>query len=162
MTKAGLELREGRVEDIDAVLAMERETAEAPHWTRKEYGVIFSSRDGDGSLHRCLMVAATGAQLLGFSVAGVIRADATECWGEVENMAVIHSARRMGIGRALCAALLDWCRQQGATRVHLEVRSGTVGAIALYRSLGFEIKGRRRAYYAHPEDDALLFELDLQ
>ncbi len=69
--------------------------------------------------------------------------------------------RRSGIGRALCAAVLDWCRLQAATEIVLEVRAASAGAIALYSSLGFAEIGSRPRYYHDPEDDALLMRLPL-
>jgi ribosomal-protein-alanine N-acetyltransferase len=44
----------------------------------------------------------------------------------------------------------------------LEVRAGSLGAIALYRQLGFSEVGRRPAYYRNPEDDAVLMQASLR
>jgi ribosomal-protein-alanine N-acetyltransferase len=41
------------------------------------------------------------------------------------------------------------------------VREGNVGAIALYRQLGFEVEGRRRGYYRDPVEDGVLMRLKL-
>jgi len=78
---------------------------------------------------------------------------------EIESVAVSHTARRRGIGRALCLAALDWCRACNATSVQLEVRASSAAAIALYTSLGFLRVGHRPHYYANPEDDALILGL---
>ena len=48
-------------------------------------------------------------------------------------MAVEAAARRSGVGKALCEAVAEWCREQGASGLELEVRAGSEGAIALYR-----------------------------
>ena len=45
--------------------------------------------------------------------------------------------------------------------MELEVRAGSVGAIALYEGLGFVVVGRRRGYYREPVEDALLMRLEL-
>jgi ribosomal-protein-alanine N-acetyltransferase len=45
--------------------------------------------------------------------------------------------------------------------LELEVRAGSIGAIALYSSVGFVVAGRRRDYYREPVEDALLMRLDL-
>jgi ribosomal protein S18 acetylase RimI-like enzyme len=84
-----------------------------------------------------------------------------EAVAELESMAVAASARRAGIGGALCAAVLDWCREQGAASVTLEVRAGSTAALALYAALGFSQAGRRPRYYSDPEDDALILRLPL-
>jgi ribosomal protein S18 acetylase RimI-like enzyme len=80
---------------------------------------------------------------------------------ELESVVVSANARRAGIGRALCSAVLDWCRSHGATEVVLEVRSASAAAVALYAGLGFTPSARRPRYYRDPDDDALLLHLQL-
>jgi len=81
--------------------------------------------------------------------------------GELESVAVEGAARRMGLGRALCGVVIEWCKRQGAAVVELEVRAGSGGAIALYSGLGFVVTGRRGGYYQRPAEDAILMRLDL-
>ena len=45
---------------------------------------------------------------------------------------------RRGIGRALTAACIQCARQAGYAQLELDVVSANEGAVALYRSLGFE------------------------
>jgi ribosomal-protein-alanine N-acetyltransferase len=54
--------------------------------------------------------------------------------------------RRRGVAAAVLRAVLSDARAQGASSVHLEVRSDN-DAIKLYRSEGFMMVGRRRDYY---------------
>ena len=157
------EIRSGREEDVDAVLALEQETENAPHWARREYAGIFTKMEGDEPMLRRMFVATSQDGIVGFSV-GIVRG----LWGrtgdrsgELESVAVAVRVRRSGIGRALCVAVLQWCRAQGGTEVELEVRSVSQGAVRLYRSLGFEAVGVRRRYYTQPEDDALLMRVRL-
>ena len=42
----------------------------------------------------------------------------------------------------------------------LEVRESNVAARALYASRGFSAVGRRRGYYRHPVEDALVLRRD--
>ena len=70
---------------------------------------------------------------------------------------------RQGIGRALMQRAIEQARAAGIEIISLEVRADTLGAIALYRSFGFEEIGLFRrfgkiggAYY-----DALLMNLYL-
>lgn len=49
---------------------------------------------------------------------------------------------RRGIGRALTAACIQCARQAGYAQLELDVVSANEGAVALYRSLGFEEYGR--------------------
>ena len=154
-------IRAGEKEQIDAILALEQSADEAPHWPRTAYAEIFSPARSDAAVKRCLFVAvsASGA-LLGFSV-GAIPGSAQDLSGELESVAVAPPARRRGIGRALCLAVIAWCRDSGAAGIALEVRAGSPAPIALYRSLGFKDAGRRPRYYSDPPDAALLMQLTL-
>ncbi len=67
----------------------------------------------------------------------------------------------MGVGAALCEAVVAWCAGRGATEVELEVRAGSAGAIALYERLGFVAVGRRPGYYRSPMEDAVLMRLEV-
>jgi ribosomal-protein-alanine N-acetyltransferase len=80
---------------------------------------------------------------------------------EVLDLTVHPRWRGRGLARALLRLALRRAARAGATRALLEVRCGNAGAIALYRSLGFEERGRRRGYYREPVEDALLLARDL-
>jgi ribosomal-protein-alanine N-acetyltransferase len=140
--------------DLADVVALERATAEAPHWAESEYAAMVG--DGGDYVRRCLFVAEAERVLVGFAVGSVV-ADV----GELESVAVDLLVRRGGVGWALCEAVIAWCRGQGAASVELEVRAASGGAIDLYRGLGFVAVGRRAGYYNGPPDDAVLMRLDL-
>mgnify|MGYP001105239865 CR=1 FL=1 len=68
---------------------------------------------------------------------------------------VEEAARRHGVGDAL----LDvFCRfgQAHLSFLTLEVRASNAPAIALYRKHGFQEAGRRKNYYDHPKEDAII------
>jgi ribosomal protein S18 acetylase RimI-like enzyme len=52
--------------------------------------------------------------------------------------------RGQGIGRRLMQTTIDAAWQCGITRIELTVRAHNANAIALYKSLGFEIEGLQR------------------
>jgi len=139
--------------DLVHVLALERDIAEAPHWSEAEYSAIAAAVES--SVRRRLLLAWEGGELVGFAVGKVAAAEA-----ELESVAVRASSRRCGVGRALCEAVLDWVWEQGARISELEVRASSVGAIELYAGLGFEVMGRRRRYYREPDEDAVLMRLE--
>lgn len=76
--------------------------------------------------------------------------------------------QRLGLGRALMDALLDWATLgPGAqppdppiSRIDLFVLADNTRAIALYESLGFTVEGRRRRMIRRPDggfvDDLLM------
>jgi len=152
MSSGAVRVREAGAADLAGVLALERDVAEAPHWAEGVYREIVS---GSG-IPRRLFVAEAEGLLLGFAV-GVVTGDSAE----LESVAVRGDARRRGVGRALCDAVAEWCRSQGATALELEVRAASAGAMALYEGLGFVSVGRRREYYREPVDDAVLMRLKL-
>jgi [ribosomal protein S18]-alanine N-acetyltransferase len=157
---AGFRVRLGVAADLAGVMEMERSIAEAPHWAEAEYAAIVSSdRDVDG-VQRCLLVAETECRLLGFSVGKVI-GPGEGSWAELESVVVEVTARRGGVGKALCSAVIAWCRERGAAMLELEVRAGSGGAIALYSGLGFVVVGRRARYYREPVEDAVMMRLEL-
>ena len=154
-------IRAADMTDIAGIVALEQGVAEAPHWPMAEYAAIVdSSGDPSGTIRRCLLVAETADHMLGFAVGKVIMTR-ENALAELESVAVDIKARRSGVGRALCEAVVNWCTQQGANVVELEVRAGSTPAIALYRGLGFLDIGRRPDYYRDPVEDAFLMRLNL-
>jgi len=146
-----MQVRMARVEDVPAVVIVEREISEAPHWTEEEY-VAIALENPEGFLRRCFFVAEGAAGVVGFAVGKVVGAGLEAA---LESVAVATEARRSGVGRALCEAVIGWCGVEGATAVELEVRSANVVAIRLYRGMGFVEEGVRRRYYSAPVDDAI-------
>ena len=160
MTSERFRVRNGNAGDLKAILAVEREIAEAPHWMEYEYVAILSNGKAEGLVRRRLFVAEADGRLLGFGVGKVFGAG-KDCVAELESVVVTQAARRIGVGRVLCAEVISWSKDQTAMALELEVRVGSSGAIALYSSLGFGVVGRRPGYYHEPVEDALLMRLDL-
>jgi ribosomal-protein-alanine N-acetyltransferase len=174
MSSTKVRLRCAVASDLDAILALDGSTEEVPHWSRRIYEDILASMGGASAV-RCVFVAqvadAADEELAGFAV-GCAHPSSSQrdlvacngddhCIAELESVAVAASARRCGIGRALCEAVVEWSRSRGAKQIQLEVRARSVAPVALYSSLGFEVAGRRPQYYCEPQDDALLMSLDL-
>jgi [ribosomal protein S18]-alanine N-acetyltransferase len=162
MSIAGLHIREAGQQDLVAVLTLERNSAEAPHWNERDYSAIISiDKESDTRLSRCLLIADWAGRVVGFAV-GKIVGSGPGTSAELESVVVEAAARRLGVGRALCRAVAASCRQRGAESLELEVRVSSQGAIALYTGLGFVVTGRRRAYYQEPVEDAVLMRLELE
>jgi ribosomal-protein-alanine N-acetyltransferase len=92
----------------------------------------------------------------GERVAGFVAARLAPDEIHINNVAVRAKYRRRGVGGALLAAALEHGKQAGARKAFLEVRAGNAAAQALYAQQGFEIVGRRPAYYSQPIEDALV------
>jgi [ribosomal protein S18]-alanine N-acetyltransferase len=136
--------------DIPALRALEQQAETAAHWAEREYDALFAPE----APPRTALVAAEGAELLGFIIA---RRD-PEQW-EIENVVVSPLHQRRGIGRTLVKHLIEAAQRADASAVLLEVRSSNTAARQLYEQLGFTQIGQRPNYYRDPVEDALLLRL---
>lgn len=81
--------------------------------------------------------------------AAVARAAVTKApdgtrWVGLAAVHVVESARRRGLARDLCSALLAWGEAQGATRAYVQVLADNPAATRLYESMGFSVHHRSR------------------
>lgn len=74
----------------------------------------------------------------------------------ISTLAVRHDMRGRGMGELLLSALLEETRRLGAAAATLEVRVSNIVAQSLYAKYGFEVVGRRKAYYQDNGEDALI------
>ncbi|MCL2309047.1 MAG: ribosomal protein S18-alanine N-acetyltransferase [Proteobacteria bacterium] len=124
--------------DVPKVLEIEREAHFTP-WGEKAF--LDAIETGD-----VLPIVLVDKEVAGYGVLKVL-------WREAEllNLAIAKPWRRRGLGHFLVATLLQSALRYGAPQVFLEVRESNTGAQALYRQMGFEVVGSRKAYYACPE-----------
>lgn len=61
---------------------------------------------------------------------------AEDCW--VEDVFVEEEARGQGLGRKLIEGCVERARSRGCRRIQLDANEKNTGALALYRSVGFE------------------------
>ena len=76
--------------------------------------------------------------------------------GYITNVAVRPECRRQGIAGKLLQVFLDFAQGNHLVFLTLEVRASNYDAIALYGSRGFRSVGRRKNYYEHPKEDAII------
>jgi [ribosomal protein S18]-alanine N-acetyltransferase len=145
--------------DLDAMLRIERASFADP-WsveslstalTLERMRVLVAEAADDGARG-----GDVAAELLGYVVALVVGAEA-----EIADFAVAPEARRTGIGRALLERVLAELGEDGVRAVYLEVRESNHVARTLYESSEFASIGRRRGYYRHPVEDALVLRREI-
>lgn len=123
----------------------------------------FSEPWSENALRLLLSDAATGTVCL--SDTGELLAYGGMVWapeeGQLTNLAVVPHARRQGCGRAVLEDLILQAKQKGCLQLSLEVRESNIGAIALYAHADFRTVGKRRHFYRHPTEDALVMILAL-
>ena len=150
-----MKIRAATPEDIAAFIELERASSSAAHWTADRYREAFRV---EGRARRVLVAAESEEGLIvGFLV--VHRVDPE--W-ELENIVVASAERAKGIGKKLLEHLADVSRRSGGRAIFLEVRQSNEAARRLYARVGFLQTGIRRNYYSDPEEDAVLYRLDLQ
>ena len=81
-----------------------------------------------------------------------------EC--QIINVAVSRNMRGQGIGSLIMEHFIMKMRQNGISKVFLEVRASNSIAIGLYEKLGFSMFGERKSYYKNPTEDACLYRRD--
>ena len=138
-------IREMRQTDLGIVAGIERSAYDFP-WS-------------PGIFRDCLLAGYTslvleqGAAVIGYGIMSVAAGEA-----HLLNLALAPSARGQGYGRRLLEHMLDLAHGAGVEGLYLEVRPSNRDALALYHAAGFEVIGRRRAYYraASGAEDAVV------
>lgn len=83
---------------------------------------------------------------------------------EVLTIAVHPDLQRQGLGQSCLSALIDAAETRKIENIFLEVSEENSAAIGLYKRAGFQITGRRKAYYKLADGtkrDAILMGKDL-
>ncbi|MCI2056840.1 MAG: ribosomal protein S18-alanine N-acetyltransferase [Oscillibacter sp.] len=81
--------------------------------------------------------------------------------GYILNVAVRPECRRNGIAEKLLRVFLNFAKAHALSFLTLEVRASNQNAVLLYSKLGFRGAGRRRNYYEHPREDAIIMTREL-
>lgn len=102
-------------------------------------------------------LTSTGEVINGFIATRLIASEL-----HINNVAVRHGYRRLGIAKKLLEAAINEAARKGAQIAFLEVRAGNVAAQALYARCGFKVTGRRSCYYTQPLEDALVMTLAIR
>lgn len=139
------QIRSAVPNDLPDIVRIERETFSKP-WSARSFRELL-----DVPSAMVLVLTHGESPALGYAVA-YVAADV----GELANLAIAHEVRGKGFGRVLLAAVLRLSRARGATSLFLDVRASNVAALALYSSADFVEVGRRKDYYTHPVEDAIV------
>ena len=131
------------VEHLSDVAELERLSFAHP-WT--EEGLMTLVREGGVGF--CAVDDESGKVV---SYAGMVMA---MDMGDITDVATHPDFRRRGLSRQVMIRLLEYARENSITSVALDVRVSNSGAIALYKSLDFEIAGKRPRFYRTPPEDA--------
>lgn len=81
--------------------------------------------------------------------------------GYITNIAVSKKHRGIGVGSELLKTLIDHSVKNHFLFLSLEVRKSNLPAINLYKKFDFLNMGIRKNFYQDPQEDALIFNLNL-
>ncbi len=134
-----------RVEDLDAILVIERASFPTP-WSRR----AFLSELTENAYAR-YYVAKVGGRVIGYAGTWAVLDEV-----HVTNVAVHPSWRNQGIGHRLMEAIVAQADASRCRRVTLEVRRSNLVAQRLYESFDFVRRGVREGYYTDTHEDAFV------
>ena len=82
--------------------------------------------------------------------------------GYITNVAVRPDCRKQGVAGKLLQVFMDFAEGNHLAFLSLEVSTTNYDAIALYGSRGFRSVGRRKNYYEHPREDAIIMTKEFE
>ena len=130
---------------LDEVAELERICFSTP-WSRN-----MLAEELDNMLSAFLVALDDTDRVVGYAGVQVILDE-----GYITNIAVRPECRRQGVAAKLLQVFLDFAKANKLSFLTLEVRASNYDAIALYGSRGFRSMGRRKNYYEHPREDAII------
>ena len=130
---------------LDEVAELERICFSAP-WSRN-----MLAEELDNALSAFLVALDDSGRVVGYAGLQVVLDE-----GYITNVAVRPECRKQGIAGKLLQVFLDFAQGNHLAFLTLEVRASNYDAIALYGSRGFRSVGRRKNYYEHPREDAII------
>ncbi|HFU4203578.1 TPA: ribosomal protein S18-alanine N-acetyltransferase [Streptococcus suis] len=133
---------DGQENLAEAVYAVMQSVYEQSPWTVEQIASSMASQDEKYYL------AYENQEIVGFLAAQTVLDEM-----EILQIAVKTDFQRMGIASQLMAAVMDW---EGD--IFLEVRESNSAAQALYTRQHFTQIGKRKDYYRHPVEDAVLMK----
>ena len=148
-TPPALSIRKARAADLPSVLAIERVQFSHP-WTLEH----FAAELENSFSHFYVAEDRANSSLAGFMIFWRLDSEL-----ELHKIAVDPACLRCGCGSRLLDFFISAARSWHCRHALLEVRASNEAAIRLYEKTHFRCVGRRRDYYSHPSEDALVFEL---
>ena len=130
---------------LDEVAELERICFSAP-WSRN-----MLAEELDNALSAFLVALDDEGKVVGYAGVQVILDE-----GYITNVAVRPEYRRRGVAAQLLEVFIAFAEGNKLAFLTLEVRASNQAAIVLYGRHGFRSAGRRRNYYEHPKEDAII------
>jgi ribosomal protein S18 acetylase RimI-like enzyme len=149
---AAVALRQGRMRDLTALVALERTVFTTDILSRRSFRHFLATP------HAALIVADWAGKLAGYAL---VLYPPRSTIARLYSIAVAPHIGRRGIGRRLLAAAEEAARRRRRRTMRLEVHEHNTRAIAHYEKSGYRLFGRHHDYY-DDRADALRFEKPLR
>jgi N6-L-threonylcarbamoyladenine synthase/ribosomal-protein-alanine N-acetyltransferase len=146
-------MRRATVDDLDAIMGIESAVFGSDAWSRD---IMRTELAGPHNHYLVAFPPGSPGSVDGY--AGLFAPRGSD-QGDIQTIAVVESARRRGLGKALVLALIAEARSRGVGDVFLDVRADNAGARSLYATIGFEEIGLRTGYYQPDGVDAVVMKL---
>ena len=143
-----MEIRLATIEDAHAIYEIEQQSFSVPWRLESVLAEL------EGAENKLYMVICEENHIVGYAGAWLVYDE-----GQITNIAVLPSARGKGYGSKLTKQLINECFSRGMHEIFLEVRISNLATLAMYRNLGFSVKGIRKDYYSEPTEDAYIMSL---
>ncbi len=131
-------------DDLDEVVEIEKATFADP-WPKRAFKYDLSS---DYSMP---IVAKIDNSVVGYASVYFVVDEM-----QIGNIAVEPGFQHRGIGAKILQYIIEEAKRLKIAHIYLEVRESNENARKLYLKFGFVVSGRRRLYYRHPAEDALI------
>ena len=140
---SAVRLRRASPADLDMLLALENASFSGDKLSHARLRHWISAANG------MLLVATADGALLGSALV-FTRRDSPAA--RLYSIAIAKAARGQGLGSKLLRRAEQEARSLGLASMRLEVAADNTPAIALYRKMGYEVFGRKLAYYEDGQD----------
>lgn len=131
-------------EEINSVLEIEK-ICFGDNWTSTPF-------EREINKDECIYVVAKDSdKIIGYGGAWLIIDEV-----HITIMAVLPPYRKNKTGQKILQSLLKQGIEKGGKWSTLEVKESNIPAQKLYEKFGFSIKGRRKKYYQHDQEDAFI------
>jgi len=137
-----------KLDNIDEMLKIEKKSF-ASHWNRQTFLDEFSADNGH------YVVSKENGRIVGYSGFRYVLDE-----GHITTLAVHPKFRKKGVGTKIIERLIADAKAKGLKKLFLEVRQSNSPAQKIYKRWGFKVIDRRREYYQHPVEDALVMQND--
>lgn len=135
--------------DLDVVCAIEKEVFQDP-WSLNAFKTdLYNSMAWP-------MVAEFENKVVGYSNIYIVAGEV-----QIGNFAVAPGFRNRGVGKKMMNQIFQKAGESNCHSIFLEVRESNRPAVELYRSFGFVPAGKRKDYYSHPRENAIIMVKDL-